>query len=176
MKKYIALLRGINVSGQKKIPMVELRACLKDSGFENIETYIQSGNVIFESDNSDVKILADKMQEAIKNTFGFEVPVLVIGQNVYQEIISSNPFLGKSEDTKPLYAGFLFDSPQNDRVTELKNSDTGNDKYIISESHIFMKYAEGIGKSKMDNNFFEKKLKVRMTTRNWNTIMKLASS
>lgn len=175
MQKYIALLRGINVSGQKKIKMADLRASLSDTGFQNTQTYIQSGNIVFESTGADRQKLSDQIEKCILDSFGFLVPVTVIPKSEFEKILTANPFRKEGEDTKPLYVVFLFDSPAKDRVEELKTTPTGNDQYELSNPFIFMKYPEGIGKSKMDNNFFERKLGVRATTRNWNTIIKLSS-
>ncbi|MFY0625086.1 MAG: DUF1697 domain-containing protein [Reichenbachiella sp.] len=174
MQKYVALLRGINVSGQKKIAMADLKTTLNSIKLSNVQTYIQSGNVVFESDENSAIKLADKIELAIQQAFGFDVPVLVIRQGEIQAIPEKNHWFREGVETKSLYVGFTYEWPDEDNVSALKNSSTGNDEYSLNKPFIFMKYADGIGKSKMDNNFFERKLKVRMTTRNWNTIVKLA--
>ncbi len=173
MQKYIALLRGINVSGQKIIPMTDLRTALSNAGLESVQTYIQSGNIVFESADSDMQLLSAKIHAVIEADFGFDVPVLVFPQEDILKIPELNLWFKKGEDTKSLYVGFLFDQPTNENLATLKGCDTGRDEYLYVSPYIFMKYAEGIGKSKMDNNFFEKVLKVKMSTRNWNTIRKL---
>ncbi len=172
--KLIALLRGINVSGQKKIPMADLKAALAKGGIENAQTYIQSGNIAFDSEESDLQKVALQIEKIILDGFGFEVPTLVLVQEDFKQIPNLNPFLTPDQETKALYVGYMYEEPEEANVADLEKHDTGADEFQISWPCIFMKYAEGIGKSKMDNNFFERKLKIRMTTRNWNTILKLS--
>lgn len=174
MKKYIALLRGINVSGQKKIPMADLRKELATAGFQNVQTYIQSGNVVFESDIDDLEDHSMKMNGVIQKTFGFDVPILVLPQTDFHSIPEVNSWLTDDVDTKSLYVGFLYELPSEENLKVLEAAPTGNDQFAYKPPYIFMKYHEGMGKSKMHNNFFEQKMKVRMTTRNWNSILKLS--
>lgn len=174
MQKYVALLRGINVSGQKKIPMKELREAMENAGLLNVETYIQSGNVLFDVNETDERDLTEVIEESIREEFSFDVPTLVLPQEIFGQVIRHNPFLDNATDTKKLYVGFMYDQLDDGKLEELAAVDTGEDSYKITWPFIFMKFGEGIGKSKMDNNFFERKLKTRATTRNWNTILKLA--
>lgn len=118
--KYIALLRGINVSGHKKIPMAELHALLTGSGLENIQTYIQTGNVIFDAAAS-AEILKNQIEVAIKNHFGFDVPVLVITPKVLRQIFDDCPF--SEEEKQNSYFSLLYDAPKQeliDAVAEIK--------------------------------------------------------
>jgi len=174
MSKYIALLRGINVSGQKKLKMAELKSVLSDAGLLEVQTYIQSGNVVFESDKSP-ETSQNLIQKVILEAFGFEVPTLVLLQSELQKIVSSNPFLDHIEETKKLYVCFLLEEPTNDRTQILKEADLKGDEYMIKgEKILYTCYHKGMGKTKMDNNFLEAKLKVKATTRNWRTVSTLA--
>ena len=129
MDKYIALLRGINVSGQKLIKMVELKDALKKESFSSVETYIQSGNIVFQSSESSTSSLAVSIKNIIKNSFGYDVPVLVLKQDVFHETISMNPFMNEEVDTKSLYVGFMYDIPETTLIARLKDLPSGKDEY-----------------------------------------------
>lgn len=101
MKKYISMLRGINVSGQKKIKMNELRTLYESLGFRPVKTYIQSGNVIFKSPASDTSELVSNIETKIKQTFGFSVSVIIRTASEFQHVINNNPFYGARKDRSP---------------------------------------------------------------------------
>src|SRR5580698_4844358 len=96
METVISILRGINVSGKNKIPMVELKALYEKSGFKNVTTYIQSGNVVFSSKESDLKELPSKIQQIVFKKFGFNVPVIVRTVDEMQKVVELNPLLKKN--------------------------------------------------------------------------------
>lgn len=173
--KYIALLRGINVSGQKKIKMVDLRAMCEKMGYEEVHTYIQSGNVIFETKEQNQSDIANTLHEQIEKTFGYDVPVMVMTQTYLQEVVDHNPFLKKDLDvnTKLLHVTFLATKPTNDLVSTLTTKDYGTDEFEVIENRVYLYFPNGYGRTKLTNNTFEKQLKVAATTRNWRTINKL---
>ncbi len=173
MKTYIALLRGINVSGQKKIPMAELRELLSNSGLENVQTYIQSGNVIFQSSEKDKKTLETIVHKAIKLHFGFDVPVLVLTPQELNQIFDDSPF-PQSEKEKS-YFMFLYEKPDETLVSEVSQLNYPNEEFIITDNSVYFYCATGYGKAKCSNNFFERKLKVTATARNYKTMVKLLS-
>ncbi len=172
MIKYIALLRGINVSGQKKILMADLRELL--SNFNNVQTYIQSGNVIFESGNQKIKELEQQIHTIILKKYGFEVPVIVKTVKEWKYAFNNNPFLKESTiDTKQLYVTFLSEIPSEENVQIMNQLDFSPDEFIIKNNLIYSRYPNGAGRSKMTINIFERKLNVNATSRNWNTVSKL---
>lgn len=173
MNTFIALLRGINVGGQKKIPMAELRELLEKKGFKEVRTYIQSGNVIFNSSETNEDALALKIQEAIKAHFRFEVPVLVILPSELKQIFNDCPF--PQEKKEHSYFTFLFTSPDKKLVDKLITVSYPNEKFIITNNCIYFYCAVGYGKAKCSNNFFENKLKTTSTARNYKTVVKLLS-
>ena len=174
MKTYIALLRGINVSGHKLIKMTELKTLLENCGFKNVITYIQSGNVVFSSNQNDVAKLQTKVKEAILNTFGFDVEVQVIEANKFRKITEQHSFLKGNEDQlKSIYYILLAENPSNDLVKELNKLEQSVEFFNITDEVIYCFYPNGYGNSKWHNVFFEKKLKVSCTTRNFNTMQKL---
>jgi uncharacterized protein (DUF1697 family) len=173
MTKFIALLRGINVSGQKQIKMPDLKSLFEESGFQNIETYIQSGNVIFTSKEKLPEKLEQKISLAIKRKFGFDVQVIVLTPEEIEYVLKNNPFIKKKKDSEKLYVTFLAKSPSDENINKLYATDYSPEEYIIDGSYIYLFVPNGYGKAKLNNNLFENKLKVFGTTRNLKTIKAL---
>jgi len=165
MNTYIALLRGINVGGHKKTPMAE------KSGLINVKTYIQSGNVVFQSKEKKASKLKDLIKNAIVKHFGFEVPIFVKRPSEIQSIIDACPF---SKEEKLLsYFTLLQDTPSTDLVDHVRDIKYPNEVFVITSDCIYFYSAAGYGNAKYNNSFFEKKLKVSMTARNYRTMIKL---
>lgn len=177
MKIYIAILRGINVSGQKSIKMTELKTMFESLNFGEVKTYIQSGNIAFKAKPGNDKDLQYQIHEAILKTFHFDVPVIVLDQTELKNIQENNPFLtNRYEDESKLHVTFLSDEPQKDLFEKLKEAAQFlPDEWILSGRAIYIFCPGGYGKTKLNNNFFEKKLKVIATTRNWKTVNELVS-
>ena len=175
MTTYISILRGINVGGNRKILMADLKNIYSDLKFKNIRTYIQSGNVIFDSPNTNENsIIEETLQNAIHNTYGFEVKVIVRTNKELIDIFNNNPFLSNDNlDLKKLYLSFLKEEPSKDKLLNISQIDTSPDLYNISGKDIFIYCNSKFSDCKITNLFFEKQLKVPVTTRNWNTISKL---
>ncbi|WP_194767347.1 DUF1697 domain-containing protein [Tamlana sp. I1] len=171
MKTYIALLRGINVSGQKKIPMAELRELLSGSGLESVQTYIQSGNVLLQSSEENLQKLELKIHQAIKSHFGFDVPVLVKTPQMLRDIFDSCPF--SEEKKQNSYFTFLYAVPNPEIVDELSKTSYPNEEFVITKNCIYFYSSVGYGRAKCSNNFFERKLKTTATARNYKTMVKL---
>jgi len=174
LKTYIALLRGINVSGQKKIRMAELKDHIAELGWEAIHTYIQSGNIIFKSAETDPEELAQKLKQKLQDKYGFDVPTLVLEPLELVHVINNNPFTQDPDKAiERLAVTFLFETPQDELVKKIMEQEQTNEHFIIDKKYIFLYYPDGFGKVVMGNNAFEKALKVEATTRNWRTVNKL---
>ena len=171
MKTYIALLRGINVSGQKLIKMADLRNSLAKAGYPDAKTYIQSGNIILRSAETDPKVLEAEVKALILKDFGFDVPTFVTTADYLEDTVQNNPF--PDRETKKIYVSLLDQLPDQERVEALEALDFNPEEYVIDGMRVYLFAALGAAKSKLSNNFFEAKLKVRATSRNWNTINKL---
>lgn len=171
MQTYIAFLRGINVSGHKKIPMAELRELLSKSDFENVETYIQSGNIIFKSSEVNTQKLELEMHNTIKKHFGFEVPILITTPDELRTVFDDCPF--PEEKKVKSYFTLLYDSPDKNLIAEVSKIKYPNEEFIITNNCIYFYCSTGYGKAKYSNNFFEKKFKTRATARNYKTMVKL---
>jgi uncharacterized protein (DUF1697 family) len=171
MNTFISMLRGINVSGQKKIRMVELQLLYESLDLLNVKTYVQSGNVVFDSAEQDAAKVAGLIGTKIEQVFGCSVPVLIRGTNDFQRIVNGNPFLiERNEDPTKLHVTFLYDPPSESKLSglEIPNNETG--EFFVGEQEIFLFCPDGYGKTKLSNNFFERKLGVSATTRNWKTV------
>ncbi len=174
MKTYISILRGINVSGKNRIKMDELKHVYLDLKFKNCETYIQSGNAVFQYKDADVVVLGKLISKKIASHFGFEVPVLVIGVDDFKSIALQNPFVNlRSEDPSKLHVTFLADQPETTNLKKLREVNSGKDEFEIQGKAIYLFCPEGYGNTKLSNNFFESKLKQVSTTRNWKTVNEL---
>lgn len=169
--RYLALLRGINVSGKNIIKMEDFRKLLEDNSFYNIKTYIQSGNVFFESNHS--LNFSDKISTIIRDNYGYEVDVFMVSKADLEYVVQNNPFFEKNLETKQLYVAFLSELPIQENYNTLKNVDFNDDELQLIKNFLFIKYANGAANTKLDNKIIEKKLKVISTMRNWNTVNKL---
>jgi uncharacterized protein (DUF1697 family) len=180
MNTYISILRGINVSGQKLIKMDALKKMYKNLNFEKIQTYIQSGNVIFMSKQKDHKDLEKSISSQIKTDFGFEVPVIVFNVETLEAIVENNPFAKENlKDISFLHVTFFADSPINFDKKSLLEKKQENEEVEFTSKAIYLYCPNGYGKTKLNNNFLETKLKTTATTRNWKTtneLLRLAKS
>jgi uncharacterized protein (DUF1697 family) len=171
MIKQIAILRGINVGGRRKLLMADLKELSTQIGLSNVSTYIQSGNVLFESSEKP-KVIAEKLKKAIKDQFDYDVPVIVISLEELIHVRSENPYINEPE-IKQLHYTFLESQPETDYIDNLKTIDVSPDSFVIKDRTVYINCLKGYGTSKLTNDFFEKKLKITATTRNAKTLNKL---
>ena len=174
MTTYIAILRGINVSGQKIIKMDKLREHLKQLDFENTQTYIQSGNIIFNSKLTDTRLLEANIRNLILDNWGFDVPVIIRELEELWKINKENPFIKNHDiDLTKLAVTFLSEEPTKGLIEGLSTFHDPVDKFETNAREIYLYCPNGFGRSKLTNNFFERKLKVTCSSRNWKTLNKL---
>jgi uncharacterized protein (DUF1697 family) len=177
MKTYIALLRGINVAGQKKIKMSALKIMFEGLGCTSVTTYIQSGNIIFKYNIIDIEKLRNLIKKAIFTQFGFDVPVLVFTLETVQSIHDNNPFSERLKngeiEEKYIFFTLLANEPDMMAVKELMSNSYGTEEFVINSKVVYFFAANGYGKTKLNNNFFERKLKSIATTRNLKTIVNI---
>jgi uncharacterized protein (DUF1697 family) len=174
MTTYISILRGINVSGQKLIRMEELKTLYERLGFSDVSTFIQSGNVIFKT-NLAINILSEKIEKAIEVKYKFLVPVIIRTIDEIRAILVSNPFLNEEDiDREKLHVTFLDADPPSALSADIMSNDHSPDRFVVKGKDVYLYCPGGYGNTKLSNAFFEKKLKVRATTRNWKTVGKLA--
>jgi uncharacterized protein (DUF1697 family) len=175
MTTYISILRGINVGGTKRILMSDLKALYEESGFKKVTNYIQSGNIIFQAvDHISDKQVAEKIKQAIFQSYRFEVPVLVRTVEEMKATQTINPFLEKEKvNLEKLHVTFLAESPKQECLDVIMKFDYSPDQFVIVGRDVFVYCPNGYGKSKISNDLFESKLKVSATTRNWRTVCTL---
>lgn len=173
--KYISLLRGINVSGKKRIKMDDLKSIYEANGFDSVTTYIQSGNVIFESDITNRDEIRKRIEGAIEKYYEFNVPVNLRTNQELEEIVRNCPFVeSESEDngTKVLVS-FLRPVPIDDKSSSLLGCVIPPERLFIQGKEVYLYCPNGYGKSKLKNTFIEKKLGMSATTRNWKSVKNL---
>ncbi len=181
---YICLLRGINVSGKNIIKMNDLKILFEELTFQNVVTYIQSGNIVFTSTETNKKILEKIIQENIKEKFALNIPVMIMTKDYLAEIFNKNPF-SATKNTDFLHFTFLSKKIENidENTDENKNhaniieKKSENEDIFIAENVVYLHCPDGYGNTKLTNTFLENKLKITATTRNWKTtneILKIA--
>lgn len=171
MPTYVAMLRGINVGSGRIVKMERLRGSFEALGFGGVRTYVQSGNVIFESDQKPQTGLSDKIEGKIQRDFGFTVPVLVKTSKKIAQIVSDNPLVKeKGIDHSKLHVTFLSHAPPKTAVKVLEPLATGRERFCILNREIYLYCPDGYGNTKLSNNAIEKRLSVVATTRNWRTV------
>lgn len=172
MIKYVAFLRGINVGGRTSIKMERLREALSALGFENVKTYIQSGNVVFESDETDDKKLTAKIEAAIEKEF-FKTPVMVRSVGEIKEIIESNPFAGEEFNDKFFHVLFLAEQLPEEKADLLLSNNCETETFAVKNREIYCLLRDGAANSLLGKQYVDKKLKVPATARNWRTVNKM---
>lgn len=179
MTIYIALLRGINVGGKNMIKMAELKRMFEGMGLSRVKTYIQSGNVLFETDEEE-EILCKRLEQEIKRAFGFAVSVILRTSEELKQVAENCPFsdeeLSAAETTaegESLYVSFFQKAPSQEGLERLNAVKSESDEYRIEGRDIYLLFHQSIRNSKLANNL--QKLNVPVTVRNWKTINKLVA-
>lgn len=172
MKTHVILLRGVTPTGKNRVPMAELRAALTEAGFIDVQTYIQSGNVIARSALATAAV-GQRVHEAIAQQIGADIAVITRTPRQIADILAGNPFA--STDTSKLYFSMLAARPAPELLQALLATDFAPDRVEAIGDTIYSLYATKYSDSKFNNNYFERKLKVAATTRNFNTMSRLAA-
>ena len=172
--KYVALLRGINVVGRNMIKMEALRATFSALGFENVQSYINSGNLIFKTAKAADNKLAAKIHDAIVKDFGFDISVMVRSIAEIEEIIANNPFEGQFESHKDVHVFFLERELTADQEKLLLEQANENEFIAVSGRSVYYMLRIRFPDSSLCKGFLERKFKIANTARNWRTVKKLA--
>jgi uncharacterized protein (DUF1697 family) len=173
MQKYISILRGINLGSHNKVLMTDLKALYESLGFQQVITYIQSGNVVFDAEG-DAADLAQKLEQAIAQKYAVAVPVILRTVEEWAKVVANNPFMNQeSIDLEKLHVTFLGKVPTDILLNKIKTFDFSPDKFTIIGKEVHLHCPIDYGHTKLSNRFFEGQLKVQATTRNWNTVNKL---
>jgi uncharacterized protein (DUF1697 family) len=180
--RYVALLRGINVGGNTMIKMEELRHTFEALNFENVVSYINSGNIAFDVSSPHVSKgtstieakLIEKIESAIEKNFSKSIPVMIREQSDIARIIENNPFDGEFESHKEMHVLFMKDEMLADKQNLLLEQQTDSERFVVNGREIYCHLKLGVADSLLGKGFIDKKLKVPITGRNWRTVQKLA--
>jgi uncharacterized protein (DUF1697 family) len=172
MQSYFAFLRGVNMTGHNSIKMTDLTALFIKMGFSDAKTYIQSGNVIFTApDNILPSVLSVTIEKAILDKFNYIIPSMIRSNQELKGLFTVNPFLEEPAfDPAKMAVIFLHEIPSAEQLKKVAEVDYPPDMFRIIGRDIFIYCPNGFGKTKLYTNFFEKKMGVAGTARNWKTI------
>lgn len=172
MNIYIAFLRGINVGGKNSLPMKEFVGILEELGCQNVKTYIQSGNVVFKTNEKDMAGFSDRLSAEIKQRRGFAPSVLLLSLTELEKIVANNPFPEGQNDPQALHVGFLAAEPEKPDLKTLESIREKSERFQLINSAFYLYAPNGIGRSKLAAST-ERLLGVPMTDRNWRTVGKI---
>jgi uncharacterized protein (DUF1697 family) len=174
MEIYITMLRGINMTGHNTIKMTGLAGLFRQIGYTDAETYIQSGNIVFTCLNGNIDDVSSGIRKAILSEFNLNIAVITRTSDEMEKIISTNPFQEETGfDPSRMAVLFLEHKPSEEQIRKIAGIDYPPDKFHINGSEIYLYCPNGFGKTKIYTNFFEAKMKVTGTARNWRTVNKL---
>lgn len=173
MTKYAAFLRGINVGGKNKIKMEALRESFASLGHENVKTYINSGNVIFETAETDDKKIARQIESAIEKDLSLKIKVITRTISEIEDIIANNPFAGQFENDKDLHVLFLDEELPKEKREQLLSNNNENEQFAVRNREIYCLLRVSVLDSLLGKDYIGKKLKVSATARNWRTVNKI---
>lgn len=168
---YIIFLRAVNVSGKNIIKMADLKAKLLKSEFKEVQTYIQSGNIVLKSDLNTVQ-LSEKLNKIFKDEYGLDLSIFILSEAELNIALENCPFPSELPANR-VFITFLNKIPENSDSDNFKQIDLGEEKYHLHEQILYFYLPDGMANSKLNNNFIEKKLKVIATGRNINTVNKM---
>jgi uncharacterized protein (DUF1697 family) len=174
MTTYLALLRGINVGGRTRVAMADLRRLFTALGHTEVTSYLQSGNVLFESAVEAARLAGD-IEQRIAQDLGLSVTVLVRTGADLERIVANNPFLGRNVDPTKLHLTFLAEAPESARVARLEAPGGEPDEFFLAGREIYLHCPNGYGRTKLNNAYFERRLALVATTRNWKTVTTLSN-
>lgn len=172
MNTWIALFRGINVGGHRKLPMKELVTELENLGLSDVTTYIQSGNAIFRSVETEPSVLSDRIANAIQSSHGFQPRVLVLSLEEFRAAAAASPFPTADAESKTVHLYFLSEpttKPDLDAMDAVKKD---REEYVLSKKVLYLRTPDGFGKSKLAERV-ERSLGVEATARNWRSVTKI---
>lgn len=176
MTTFLSLLRGINVGPHKTVKMEDLVAIYESLGLVHVRTYLRSGNVLFDSGADNPLELATMLGDSITRGLGFSVQVIIRTDDELQYIVTHNPFLEREDhDLRALHVTFLSGLPSERSIGEASKIQDETDKFEIRGKEVYLFCPNGYGRTRFSNTFFEKKLGVVATTRNWKTVAALAA-
>ena len=173
MPSYVALLRAVNVGGRNRVAMPRLRAVLESEGYEDVSTYVQSGNVCFRSPSRSVASVRGEVERVVEDEFGLDVVVIVRTRADLDTLVQRNPFRRARVPEQQLHVAFLADRPTRAAVARLDPDRSPPDEFAVVDRHVYLRCPNGIGRTKLTNDYLERRLGTSATVRNWRTVTEL---
>ena len=171
-QRYVALLRGVNVGGKNKLPMADLRDIFTEAGCAAVQTYIQSGNVVFEAAQDLAERVPEIVTRAIRRQFVYETAVVMRSSEEMRQVVASNPF-DTSGDPRFLQVAFLEDTPGAEAASRLDPQRSPPDAFAVRGRNVYLHYPNGVARSKLTNEYLAAQLQTASTMRNWRTVLTL---
>jgi uncharacterized protein (DUF1697 family) len=172
--RHVALLRGINVGGRHKLPMQQLVRMFEAAGGSSVRSYIASGNVLFDAREPAAARIARAVAAAIAERFGFEAPVVLRSAGELQAVVRANPFVAAGDEPGALHVLFLVDRPAAAQAAALDPARSPPDRFELHGRELFLHCPNGVARTKLTNDYFDRQLGTIGTMRNWRTVAKLA--
>lgn len=172
--KHVALLRGINVGGKNRLRMTDLKSLFLRAGCIGVRTYIQSGNVVFQTAESQVEQVSKYVRAELVRRLGREIPIVLRTGNDLARVVTDNPFSAATGDSRSLHVGFLPRIPSGCRVSNLEPYRSPPDEFAVRNREIYLHLPNGVARTKLTNAYFDRRLGLASTFRNWRTVLKLA--
>ncbi|MGA7229138.1 MAG: DUF1697 domain-containing protein [Acidimicrobiia bacterium] len=176
MSRIAVFLRGINLAGHNRLAMADLRTSLGEAGFSNVETLLQTGNVLLEPSGRSRRQVADEVERIIADRHGLDLTAVVREPQELRTVLASGPFLGDEENLSRLHVVFLETPVDTEAAAAIDPRRSPPDRFLVSGDVIYLHYPNGMGRSKLTLSYIEGALGVRGTARNWNTISKVSES
>lgn len=174
METFIALLRGVNVGGHNKIPMAELRSLCADLGWRDVQSYIQSGNLIFRADQAPTHLEVE-LEQAIERHLGLSIPVIVRAAADWSAYMASNPYPEESaREPNLVMLALSKTSPAQDAAQKLQERAANGERIAQMDDALWLYYPEGSWRSRLSPSLLDRAVGSPVTTRNWRTVLKLA--
>ena len=170
---HVALLRGINVGGKNKLAMKSLEKMFIEAGCSEVWTYIQTGNVVFTANEAVSRGVSALISSAILGNFGLRVPVVTRTGSELRVIVRDNPFVRTAGDTGTLHVAFLAALPGVAKVVDLDPKRSTPDEFVVRGREIYLRCPNGIGRTRLTNEYFDSKLGTISTMRKWRTVLHL---
>jgi uncharacterized protein (DUF1697 family) len=175
-RPHIALLRGVNLAGKRKVAMADLCAVLEGMGYEDVRSLLQSGNVVFRCTSKSTAHLERKLEQAIETELGLKTDVHVRTATEWESVVAHNPFVAEARsDPSHLLVLFMKDAPAARAVAALEGAIVGRERVGVGGRQAYLVYPDGVGRSKLTTALLDKHLGGRGTARNWNTVVKMAT-
>jgi uncharacterized protein (DUF1697 family) len=172
---FVALLRGVNVGGANRLPMAALQTAFADAGGREVETLLQSGNVVFEAAANAGEAVVERARTSIARVLNIDAPIVLRDGESWSRLVAGNPFIAAGADSETLHAACLSAAPSAERIARLETNRSPPDAFVVVGAEVYLSLPNGVARSKLSNAWLDARLGVVSTMRNWRTVTKLAA-